>query len=337
MSAGTDDIFPKSDAVGWDELMRIESLSVFLPSGVSLVDDVNLTIGKAERVALVGESGSGKSVTARAIMRLSDRLQTSGRVLLEGRDIMTMSERELAGVRGERIGMAFQDAMVCLDPIMTIGDQIEETLLIRGVSRGDARKRAIAILSELGVHDAANRLNSYVHEFSGGMRQRVVLAMALVASPELLIADEPTTALDVRVQRQVLDLLDEFALNHSLSVLLITHDMGIVASFADRVVVMYSGRIVEDAPVLALFDAPLHPYTQGLLAAIPRIDRSEEILAAVPGVPVPPVSGRRLAFHPRCTKATAICRSEVPALESFAGRRVACHHAGEPAEGPHAV
>ena len=309
------------------ELLRVECLSVSLPGGVALVDGVSLTIHKGERVALVGESGSGKSVTAQAVLRLNDRLRIDGRVMLDGRDILSLSEREMAGVRGGRIGLAFQDAMVCLDPIMTVGDQIEESLRIRGVGRAEARRRAIAILTELGVHDAADRLGSYVHEFSGGMRQRVVLAMALVAQPDLLIADEPTTALDVRVQRQVLDLLDQFAANHALSVLLITHDMGIVASFADRVVVMYSGRIVEDASVFDLFERPLHPYTQGLLAAIPRVDRSQDELAAVPGSPVPPAlrpSG--CAFHLRCAKATEVCRTEVPPLETVGGRRVACHH-----------
>ena len=314
-----------------DVLLDVQSLHVRLPQGSShtnLVENVSFRIHRAERVALVGESGSGKSVTARALMRLSPRLQVDGRVMLDGGDLLGLSERALCEVRGKRISMAFQDPFTSLDPIMKVGSQIMETLRIHGVSGREAHSRAVEILSELGMPDAASHMNAYVHEFSGGMRQRVVLAMALVGRPQLLIADEPTTALDVRIQQQVLDLLEGIAARRALSVLLITHDMGVVASFAERVIVMYSGRVVEDAPVDDLFPTPFHPYTRGLLKAIPRVDRDVDRLATVPGVSVAP--GARpsgCAFHPRCSLATDPCRGTVPEMREFGLRRVACHHA----------
>jgi oligopeptide/dipeptide ABC transporter ATP-binding protein len=302
------------------------------------VDGVSFRIAPAECVALVGESGSGKSVTAQALIRLNPHARIDGRVTFGGRNLLELTERELADFRGARIGMAFQDAMTALNPIMPIGTQIMETLRIRGVGRKEARERAIAILTELGVAHAAERLGAYVHEFSGGMRQRVVLAMALIGAPDLLIADEPTTALDVRVQEQVLDVLDEFAASHALSVLLITHDLGIVASFADRVLVMYSGRVVEDSPINAIFAAPMHPYTIGLLAAVPRVDRNIDRLMAVPGTPVAPANRPEgCTFHPRCPFAVDRCRATAPELEQIGERRVACHRARELFGRPRAV
>jgi peptide/nickel transport system ATP-binding protein/oligopeptide transport system ATP-binding protein len=222
--------------------------------------------------------------------------------------------------------MVFQDPMSFLDPLMTIGDQVAETLRVRGVGRLEARKRALSVLDELKVERAAERLDSYPHEFSGGMRQRVVLAMALVGEPRLLIADEPTTALDVRVQDQVLDLLDDVAERRDLAVLFITHDLGVVAGFAERVMVMYSGRIVEDGEVGPLFARPLHPYTQGLIEAVPRIDQSVGRLYAIPGTPPPPLA-RPLGcpFHPRCSQRFAPCDTIEPRLEPVGRARVACH------------
>lgn len=311
--------------------LDVRNLSVDAPGtckAIRLVDNVSFQIRRGERVALVGESGSGKSVTARALMRLNRRLAVSGRIDLDGEDVLAMTERQMERIRGKRIGMAFQDAFTSLDPVMRVGDQVMETLIVHGASRADAKSQAVAMLTELGVQDAENRLKAYVHEFSGGMRQRVVLAMALIGQPQLLIADEPTTALDVRIAQQVLDLLDEVATHRNLSVLLITHDMGVVASFADRVIVMYSGRVVEDAEVHALFEQPLHPYTEGLLNAVPRIDRIVEKLVAVPGMPVAPSARPSgCAFHPRCSMATEVCRTAVPELRTFGARKVACHHA----------
>ncbi|WP_438752256.1 ABC transporter ATP-binding protein [Pararhizobium sp. O133] len=313
-------------------LLSVRDLSVSVPvaaGNVLIVDHVSFDLKKAERVALVGESGSGKSVLARAIMRLNDSYRINGRILLEEEDLTAKSEAHMRRVRGRRIGMVFQDAMTALDPIQPIGKQVMETLIIHGTPKRQARERAIAVLKELGVRDAAQRMNAAVHEFSGGMRQRVVIAMALIADPALLIADEPTTALDTRVQMQVLDLLDDISERRRLSVMLITHDMGVVASFADRVLVMYSGRIVEDAPVGRLFSAPLHPYSRSLLEAVPRIDHVVDRLPAVPGTPLPPIlRPAGCAFHPRCALATDICRDIVPALRTLAdSRRVACHHA----------
>jgi len=293
---------------------------------VRIVDGLDFDIRAGERVALVGESGSGKSVTARALMRLDRKARLSGELTFDGVDLQRLSEREMNRYRGGTIGMVFQDPMSFLDPLMTIGDQVAETLRIRGVGRHQARRRALATLDELGVDRAAERLDSYPHEFSGGMRQRVVLAMAIVAEPKLLIADEPTTALDVRVQEQVLDVLDDVSRRRGLAVLFITHDLGVVAGFTDRVIVMYSGRIVEDAAVDDIFAAPQHPYTQGLIQAVPRIDRVSERLFAIPGAP-PPIFARPegCAFHPRCGQKFAPCALRQPALEPSGAGRVACH------------
>jgi oligopeptide/dipeptide ABC transporter ATP-binding protein len=228
--------------------------------------------------------------------------------------------------------MVFQDPMSSLDPLMTIGDQVCETLRVHGTPRKAARAKALALLQELGVERAAERMDAYPHEFSGGMRQRVVLAMALIAEPRLLIADEPTTALDVRVQEQVLDMLDNVSRRRSLAVLLITHDLGIVAGFADRVMVMYSGRIVEDGPIERIFANPQHPYTRGLLAAVPRVDQTRVRLTSIPGTPpAPRARPSGCAFHPRCPSRLPVCDQVQPALaETFDGR-LACHNPGPPA------
>ncbi len=223
------------------DLLEIRGLSVDVRVGdhdIRLLDGIDLAIPRARRVALVGESGSGKSVLARGIMRLDPRYRIAGEVALDGTRLTGLSERAMRGVRGRRIGMVFQDALTALNPVLPIGAQVMETLIIHGTPRRAARARAIAVLEELGVRDAAARMGAAVHEFSGGMRQRVLIAMALVADPELLIADEPTTALDAQVQMQVLDLLEDIGAARRLSVMLITHDMGVVAGFADQVLVM---------------------------------------------------------------------------------------------------
>jgi len=295
-------------------------------ASVNIVDDVDFTIGVGERMALVGESGSGKSLTARALMQLDRVARVSGRIDFEGADLLKLSEREMRKLRGSSIAMVFQDPMSFLNPLMTIGDQVAETLRIRGVGKAEARKRALSVLDELGVDRAAERIDAYPHEFSGGMRQRVVLAMALVGEPRLLIADEPTTALDVRVQDQVLDLLDEVSTRRGLAVLLITHDLGVVAGFADRVMVMYSGRIVEDGEVGDVFARPRHPYTQGLIKAVPRIDQDLATLYAIPGAP-PAVMNRPSGcrFHLRCDQRVQRCALELPAMLHAGRTRVACH------------
>jgi len=312
-------------------LVTASGLTVDMPLGrdgnsVRIVDNIDFSIGVGERVALVGESGSGKSLTARALMRLDRLARLSGRIDFDGQDLLKLSEREMTRYRGSAIAMVFQDPMSFLDPLMTIGDQVAETLRIRGVGKAEARKRALAVLDELGVDRAAERLDAYPHEFSGGMRQRVVLAMALVGEPRLLIADEPTTALDVRVQDQVLDLLDDVSARRGLAVLFITHDLGVVAGFAERVMVMYSGRIVEDGEVEHVFAHPRHPYTRGLIKAVPRIDQDLHKLYAIPGAPPPPLARPSgCPFHPRCSESFDRCVSELPAVLNVGGERVACH------------
>jgi len=262
-------------------VLEITDLTVSVPEvtrtdggrgGLTLVEGVSLSLSRGERVALVGESGSGKSMTAKAVMRLDPTVDLSGSIRVVGQEVIGVPERAVRRLRGSAVSMVFQDPMTALNPVLTIGDQVAEPLRLRGVSRREARSRAIDMLDRLGVPSAARRIDAFPYEFSGGMRQRVVMAAALIGGPDVLIADEPTTALDVRVQEQVLDLLEEQSRELGLAVLLITHDLAIVAGFAHRVVVMRHGRIVEDRPVDDVFAAPQHPYTRGLLASIPSVD-----------------------------------------------------------------
>jgi oligopeptide/dipeptide ABC transporter ATP-binding protein len=313
--------------------LRGLTLTVRGPSGtpITLVSGVDLDIPRGGHVALVGESGCGKSVTARSVLRLDPGIRVGGQILLDGEDISGFSETQLNRVRGARVGMVFQDPMSSLDPLRTIGQHLDGPLRNRGLPRRAARTEAAALLGELGVPDPERRLRSYPHEFSGGMRQRVVIALALAGQPDLLIADEPTTALDVRIQEQVLNLLADVADRRGLGVLLITHDVGIVASFADEVAVMYAGRIVEQASVHEFFASPVHPYTRALLRAVPRID-NEDRLIPLPGAP--PSPARRpagCAFHPRCELALESCSEEVPALLELGRRRWACPVVASPA------
>ncbi|MFI6712389.1 ABC transporter ATP-binding protein [Nonomuraea sp. NPDC050478] len=263
-----------------DPLLRIRDLRVSYPAAggaggaggmAQVVHGVDLDLAPGERVALVGESGSGKSVTARAVLRLDPDARLAGKIELEGVDLLGLPQRRMREIRGGRVGLVFQDPLASLNPVMTIGRQVMQPLVIRGVSRRVARRRAIELLERLGVRDAEHRVDDYPHQFSGGMRQRVVIAIAVIAEPALLIADEPTTALDVRVQARVLELLHELAAERGMSILLITHDLGIVAGFAERAVVMRHGRAVETGTVDQIYNAPRHDYTRALLAAVPRI------------------------------------------------------------------
>ncbi len=315
-------------------LLSVRDLTIEAGSdelAVRLVDRFSLDMAPGDRVALVGESGSGKSVTARAIMRLDPDFRLSGTVDFQGQDLLKLNEKQMVAVRGHKIGMVFQDPMGALNPLMTIGEQVMEPLRIAGVNRAEAERRAKSVLEELGVANAESRMRAYPHEFSGGMRQRVVLAMALISEPSLIIADEPTTALDVRVQEQVLTLMDKVSKERGLAVLLITHDLGTVAGFTDRVAVMYSGRKVDEATVDSLFSNPAHPYTQGLLQAVPRIDQTVPRLLTIPGAPPHPLSRPTgCAFNPRCPKAFDLCFVESPALRpSPDGGVVACHLYGD--------
>ena len=280
------------------------------------VDDVSFRIGRGETLGLVGESGSGKSVTALSIIRLvvpPGRI-AGGRITLDGQDLLELDEGAMRRIRGRRIGFVFQEPMVALNPVYTIGYQIRETLAVHDLARGAAaRRRALELLAAVRVPDPARRVDEYPHQLSGGLRQRAMIAIALAAEPSLLIADEPTTALDVTVQAEILDLLREMRRAFHLSMLLITHDLGIIAEMADRVAVMYAGRIVETAPVADLFAQPLHPYTRGLLASIPGREPGAR-LRAIPGV-VPPLGQLPpgCAFAPRCPERFEPCEREPPA------------------------
>jgi peptide/nickel transport system ATP-binding protein len=272
-------------------LLRISDLRVSYPgpSGpVEVLHGLDLDVEAGARVALVGESGSGKSVAARAILRLDTDATLAGSIRLSGTELTGLPAKRLRAVRGSGAGLVFQDPLAALNPVRTIGWQIMQPLVIRGVRRREARRRGIELLGRLGVRDAGRRFDDYPHEFSGGMRQRVVIAIAVIAEPELLIADEPTTALDVQVQAQVLELLSGLAAERHMAVLLITHDLGIVAGFAESVVVLRHGRVVEHGTTDDIYYRPAHPYTRGLLGAVPRIDADPSVrLATVPADTVP--------------------------------------------------
>ena len=310
-------------------ILDVRDLRVELPLSrgtVHAVDGASLQIEAGEAFGLVGESGCGKSMTLRAIMGLLPRPGhiVGGEVLFEGRDLTKLREREFEDVRGKEIAMIFQDPMTSLNPTLTIGLQIPETLRRHfEISKEDARKRAIELLDEVKIPSAATRLDDYPHRYSGGMRQRVMIAIALACNPKLLIADEPTTALDVTVQAGILDTLEELREQHQMAMILITHDMGVVAEAADDVAVMYAGQIVERSSVLELFDRPEHPYTEALLGALPQLEGEgirQGRLTAIPGRPPglidPPPACR---FAPRCPYAAAgdICTSVPPELREL--------------------
>ena len=295
----------------------IDLTTVFdLASGpAAAVDRVSFEIREGETLGLVGESGSGKSVTALSIMRLVEapgRI-AGGRLLFKGRDLMRLSESEMREVRGAQISLIFQEPMTALNPVFTIGDQIAEALLVHGrTRRRDARGEAIRLLEAVRVPDAAARVDDYPHQLSGGMRQRVLIAMAIACKPSLVIADEPTTALDVTIQAEILDLLREMKQTLNLSLLLVTHDLGVIAQTADRVAVMYAGKIVEQGPVRAIFHDPRHPYTRGLLASMPGAARGERLHAIEGSVPLLGALPSGCAFHPRCPDRVEPCASEAP-------------------------
>jgi len=300
-------------------VLDVRDLRVSFPATAGVrfhpVDGVSFSLDRGETLALVGESGSGKSLTSLALVRLvppPGRVDPGSAIRLGDTDVLALEGEALRRIRGRRIGMVFQDPMTSLNPVLTVGDQITEGIRAHfPVSKADARERARALLQEVGIADPAGRLHAYPHQLSGGMRQRVMIAIALAAEPEILIADEPTTALDVTVQAQILELLDELRRSRGMTVLLITHDLGIVAGRADRVAVMYAGQIVEEAPTLELFAHPSHPYTQGLFASVPRITGPVTRLTPIGGtVPQPTAWPTGCRFRPRCPKAFA--KSELP-------------------------
>jgi peptide/nickel transport system ATP-binding protein len=294
------------------------------------IDGISFDIARGEVLGVVGESGAGKSVTGSAVIGLIEppgRI-SGGQVLLAGERIDNLAPEALRRIRGKRIGMIFQDPLTSLNPLYRVGDQLVETILTHtDLTPAKARERAIGLLAEVGIPAPERRIDGYPHEFSGGMRQRVVIALALCAEPELIIADEPTTALDVSVQAQIITLLKKLCRDHGTAVMLVTHDMGVIAETADRVAVMYAGRIAEIGPVGDVVKRPLHPYARGLMGAIPTLDSHSQRLVQIPGsMPrlsaVPP----GCAFNPRCAHAFAPCREIRPdPLEPMPGRRVACH------------
>ncbi|MYR58035.1 ATP-binding cassette domain-containing protein [Streptomyces sp. SID625] len=295
------------------------------------VNGVSYEVDAGRTLAVLGESGSGKSVTAQAIMGILDMPPgriTGGEILFQGRDLLKLPEEQRRAVRGARIAMIFQDALSSLNPVLTVGDQLAEMFTVhRGLPRGKARAKAVELMDRVRIPAAAQRVRDYPHQFSGGMRQRIMIAMALALEPDLIIADEPTTALDVTVQAQVMDLLAELRREFDMGLILITHDLGVVADVADEIAVMYAGRIVERAPVHELYKRPAHPYTRGLLESIPRLDQKGRELYAIKGLP--PNLTRipaGCAFHPRCPMARDVCRTDVPPLHEVDARRgSACH------------
>ncbi|MFC0400273.1 ABC transporter ATP-binding protein [Paraburkholderia rhizosphaerae] len=296
---------------------------------VDAVQDVSFSLDSGRTLGIVGESGSGKSQTVMALLGLiASNGTVSGEAAYRGQDLLKLNPRELNRIRGDRIAMIFQDPMTSLNPFLTIERQMTEALqLHRQMSRRSARRLAIDALDSVRIPDAARRIGMYPHEFSGGMRQRVMIAMALLCEPDILIADEPTTALDVTVQAQIIELLRDLNRERGTAIILITHDMGVVAGLCDDVMVMYGGRTVEHASAQSLFAAPRHPYTMGLLDALPRLtDEGDAPLRTIPGnPPLPGMVGEGCAFAPRCAHASEVCRVERPLLHAFEGRSRACH------------
>ncbi len=301
------------------------------------LDDISFELMPGETLGIVGESGCGKSVTSLSIMRLLPKPAgriVGGEVLFDGQDLVQLPADEMHDIRGNRIAMIFQEPMTALNPVYKVGRQLEETLLLHKPELNESQRReaCVAMLEKVGIPAPQRRLNEYPHQLSGGMRQRVMIAMALLCDPDILIADEPTTALDVTIQAQILQLLRDLQRENGMSIIFITHDFGVIAEICDRVVVMYGGRIIEQAEILELFDHPLHPYTRGLLQAIPKLDTEpKSLLKTIPGM-VPslfelPVGCR---FQNRCEFVEPRCREQVPPLEDLDnGHQVRCFRAGE--------
>lgn len=313
-------------------LLNIDNLRVTFstPDGdVNAVNGISFGIDAGQTLAIVGESGSGKSQTAFALMGLlAKNGRAAGKAVFEGTDLLALTPRQLNKVRSEQIGMIFQDPMTSLNPYIRISEQMSEVLTLhKGMSKREAIAESVKMLDAVKIPDAKNRIRSFPHEFSGGMRQRIMIAMSLLCRPKLLIADEPTTALDVTVQAQIMQLLNDIRDDFGTAVILITHDLGVVAGFCDRTLVMYGGKIMEDGPTDPVFEGPSHPYTAGLLRAVPRLDRADAELVTIAGEP-PDMSRlpQGCPFSPRCAYVQNVCPSIPPELVSFDGsRRRACH------------
>ena len=312
-------------------MLQIKNLKTyfFLSQGTAkAVDNVSLTLNPGETLALVGESGCGKSMLALSILRLvpAPGKIIHGQIKFNGQDLLLLSEKQMQKIRGNKISMIFQEPMTALNPVLRIGEQICEPLIYhQGLSRNQAREKALKLMQQVGIPDPEKRFFAFPHSLSGGMRQRIVIAMALSCSPKIILADEPTTALDVTIQAQILNLLQKMQKTNNMAIILITHDLGLVARTCQRVNVMYAGKIVEQSPVREIFNSPLHPYTQGLLDSLPRIDKDKKLLP-IPGT-VPDLlnlpSG--CAFHPRCKLKKPICQQKEPPLFSYSQtRKIKC-------------
>ncbi len=314
-----------------DSLLKVEGLQVQFQTkkGVNTsVDGVSFSIGKGEILGIVGESGCGKSVTSLSILQLlgTNAKISQGSIKLSGRELLGLSEEEMCKIRGNEIAMIFQDPMTALNPTLTIGEQLIEPLVIhQGYSKADARKEAVEVLKKVGIAAPEKRMKEYPHQLSGGMRQRIMIAMAVSCAPKLLIADEPTTALDVTIQAQILELMLELRQNMETAIILITHDMGVVAETADNILVLYAGKVVEYGSVKDIFNAPKHPYTQGLLSSIPPLQEDVEELNTIEGtVPAPGQMPAGCRFGPRCPHAGEHCRRGQPGLYPVEGALVSC-------------
>ncbi len=332
------ELHEQHQAPGGQPLLAVRGLRThfFLEDGVArAVDGVDLTVERGKTLGVVGESGCGKSVTALSIMRLVPHPPgriVEGTIMLAGRNLLKADEAHMRKIRGNDVAMIFQEPMTSLNPVFTVGSQIQEVLMLhQQQTRQEARERTLDMLSRVGIPSPGVRIDEYPHQMSGGMRQRVMIAMALACNPELLIADEPTTALDVSIQAQILKLLKQLQREFGMSILLITHDLGVIAETADDVAVMYAGRIAEYAPVGELFSRPKHPYTVGLFRSIPKLGEVRERLDVIPGmVPDPLELPVGCKFHPRCPMARQECRSLEPELREVApGHASACHFAQE--------
>lgn len=319
-----------------DSLLKVEGLQVQFQTkkGVNTsVDGVSFSIEKGEILGIVGESGCGKSVTSLSILQLlgTNANISRGSIQLEGRELLGLSEEEMCKIRGNEIAMIFQDPMTALNPTLTIGEQLIEPLVIhQGYSKQDARREAVEVLKKVGIAAPEKRMNEYPHQLSGGMRQRIMIAMAVSCAPKLLIADEPTTALDVTIQAQILELMLELRQKMNTAIILITHDMGVVAETADNILVLYAGKVVEYGSVKDIFNSPRHPYTQGLLSSIPPLEEDVEELNTIEGtVPAPGQMPKGCRFGPRCHFASERCDKEQPGLYPVEGALVSCFKCAE--------
>jgi oligopeptide transport system ATP-binding protein len=336
------DVLPAEGGPGDQPLLAVDNLHVEFRTRAGIVRAVNgvsYTVGPGETLAVLGESGSGKSVTAQAIMGILDMppaVIPKGEIRFRGTNLLKLSEEARTQVRGQRIAMVFQDALSALNPVFTVGWQISEMFRVhRGMSKSDGMKKAVELMDRVRIPAAKQRVNDYPHQFSGGMRQRIMIAMSIALDPEVLIADEPTTALDVTVQAQIMELLAELQRESGMGMILITHDLGVVADVADKIAVMYAGRIVENAPVHDIYKAPAHPYTKGLLESIPRVDLKGQDLYAIKGLPPNLLDlPTGCSFHPRCPYRQDNCVVDVPALYEISGTRSsACHYWREVLDG----